>query len=99
MSVGKLKLRKTEFEGFNTLWQQQISLYPKATYKPFKERIKLEKYLTYIKSRKLRVVYTKFRLPDHKLAVEEGRRRRPFVRREQRMCPLCSVEVENENTS
>ena len=41
-------------------------------------------------------MYTKFRLPDHKLAIEEGRRKRPFLPREQRMCPLCSLEVENE---
>ena len=41
-------------------------------------------------------MYTKFRPSDHKLAIEEGRRKRPIVPREQRMCPLCSLEVENE---
>ena len=41
-------------------------------------------------------MHTKFRLSDHTLAMEEGRRKRPFVPREQRMCPLCSLEVENE---
>ena len=97
MTVGKFKLRKVVYEVFNTLWQQQIPTYPKAdTCKLFKNRIKLEKYLTIIDNRKLRVMYTEFRLSDHKLAIEEGRRKRPFVPREQRMCPLCSLEVENE---
>ena len=93
MTVGKFKLRKAVYEVFNTLWQQQISTYPKADiYKLFKNRIDL----TIIDNRKLRVMYTKFGLSDHKLAIEEGERKRPFVPREQRMCPLCSLEVENE---
>ena len=92
MTVGKLV-----YEVFNTLWQQQIPTYPKAdTYKLFENRMKLEKYLTIIDNRKLRVMYTKFILSDHKLAIEEGRRKRPFVPREPGMCPLCSLEVENE---
>ena len=53
MTVGRFKLRKVVYEVFNTLWQQQIPTYPKAdTYKLFKNKIKLEKYLTIIDNRK-----------------------------------------------
>ena len=85
------------YEEFNSVWQGQIPLYPKAaTYKLFKDRIKFENYLTNIKNRKQRVTFTKLRLSDHNLLIEEGRRRRPRIPREQRLCPLCSQEVENE---
>ena len=49
-----------------------------------------------IKNRKQRVTFTKLRLSDHNLLIEEGRRRRTRIPREQRLCPLCSQEVENE---
>ena len=48
------------------------------------------------KNRKLRVTYTKFRLSDHNLFIEEGRRKRPPVAREHRICNICSLEVEDE---
>ena len=96
-TASKYKLNKAVYEEFNCLWQLQIPLYPKAdTYKLFKNRLKFENYLTNIKNRSQRVTFTKFRLSDHNLFIEEGRRRRPKIPREQRICPLCSVEVENE---
>ena len=57
MTVEKFKQRKVVYEVFNTMWQQQIPTYPKTdTYKLFKNRIKLEKYLTIIDNRNLRVM-------------------------------------------
>ena len=97
LSTSKDKLRKAVYEEFNTLWQSQIPLYPKATtYNLFKNRIKFENYLMNTKNRKLRVTYTKFRLSDHNLFIEEGRRKRPPVARENRICHICSLEVEDE---
>ena len=94
-AISKYKLSKAVYEEFNNLWQGQIPLYTKAaTYKLFKKRIKFENYLTYIKNRKQRVTFTKLRLSDHNLLM--GRRRHPRISREQRLCPLCSQEVENE---
>ena len=96
-AISKYKLSKAVYEEFNSLWQGQIPLYTKAaTYKLFKDRIKFENYLTTIKNRKQRVTFTKLRLSDHNLLIEEGRRRRPRIPREQTLCPLCSQEVENE---
>ena len=94
-TISKYKLSKAVYEEFNSLLQGQIPLYTKAaTYKLFKDRIKFENDLTNIKNRKQRV--TKLRLSDHNLLIEEGRRRRPRIPREERLCPLCSQEVGNE---
>ena len=42
-TISKYKLSKAVYEEFNSLWQEQIPLYPKAaTYKLFKDRIKFE---------------------------------------------------------
>ena len=97
LTVAKFKLRKVVYEVFNT-GNNKYQPTLKHTYKVFKNRMKPEKYLTIIDNRKLRVVYTTFRLLDHKLAIEEGRRKRPYVPREQRMCPLCSLEGTERNT-
>ena len=37
----------------------------------------------------------KFRLSDHKLLIEEGRRKRPFIPRNERICQSCH-KVEDE---
>ena len=96
-TISKYKLSKAVYEEFNSIWQGQIPLYTKAaTYKLFKDIMKFENYLTYIKNRKQRVTFTKLRPSDHNLLIEEGRRRHPRIPREQRLCPLCSQEVENE---
>ena len=97
LRVNKVKQSKAIFEVFNTLWLQQIPLYTKSnTYHTFKDRLKFEDYLVQITDRKLRVIYTKFRLSDHSLFIEEGRRRRPKVPRELRICELCSQGIEDE---
>ena len=42
------------------------------------------------------MAYTKYRLSDHNLAIEQGRRKNPKIPRDLRICPLCRDEVENE---
>ena len=52
-TISKYKLSKAVYEEFNSLWQGQIPLYPKAaTYKLLKDRIKFENDLINIKNRK-----------------------------------------------
>ena len=70
---------------------------PKAdSYKLFEDKITFEPYLDLIKDRKLRTVFAKLRLSDHHLMIEEGRRKRPRIPREERFCPFCKTEIENE---
>ena len=51
----------------------KVSAFSKAAlFRLFKEQIKFQNYLD-IKNRKLRVSFTKFRLSDHCLMIEEGK--------------------------
>ena len=45
----------------------------------------MDDYLVDITSLRHRVTYTKFRLSDHSLMIEEGRRKRPKVPRDEHM--------------
>ena len=56
----------------------------------------MEPYLNDIKNRKMRVAITKLRLSDHCLMIEDGRHQRPIISRDQRFCPYCPGEIENE---
>ena len=58
--------------------------------------MRLENYLTTIKSRKQRVSFSKFRLSDHCLMIEKARHQRVVPERQHRICPFCPTEVEDE---
>ena len=58
--------------------------------------MKLENYLIDTNNRKHRVAFTKLRLSDRNLIIENGRHRRPITPREYRFCPHCPLQVENE---
>ena len=67
------------------------------TYKLFKEKPSLEIYLEHLKDFRYIKTLTKFRLSDHKLMIEEGRRRRPKVEKAERLCIYCDkMAVEDE---
>ena len=66
------------------------------TYGLLKHVVGREEYLIQIKNTKLRQKLTKFRLSNHKLMIEVGRHMRPIVNKEDRICPLCHLEVEDE---
>ena len=96
-TLSKYKLRKLIKEEFDTQWQTQILTFPKAdSYRLFKSRVVYENYLTDIKNRKQRVSFTKYRLSDHCLMVEKGRHTRPIIPRNERFCPFCPTNVEDE---
>ena len=64
------------------------------TYALFKTDLGLEPYLLYIKSFEMRSKVTKFRLSNHKLRIETGRRDK--IPKQERFCPFCPTDVEDE---
>ena len=79
-SVSRNKIKHAINQYFNELWFDQSTLFTKAeTYKLFKNKTGLENYLIDTTNRKHRVIYSKFRLSDHNLMIEEGRRKRPTI--------------------
>ena len=64
------------------------------TYAIFKKEKGQEKYLTEIKNKPLRKQITRFRLSNHSLMIETGRHMN--IPKEQRYCPFCEDQVENE---
>ena len=64
------------------------------TYSIFKTVKGREKYLSEIRNISIRQQVTKFRLSNHKLAIETGRHE--GVERDERVCPFCPNEVEDE---
>ncbi|KAI4882773.1 hypothetical protein NFI96_009365, partial [Prochilodus magdalenae] len=53
----------------------------------------LAPYLTTIRDQTLRRVMTRYRLSEHSLAIETGRRRQNWVPREARLCSHCELSV------
>ena len=66
------------------------------TYAKVKTEIGMEKYLLEIKNTDIRSKVTKLRLSNHRLAIETGRHAIPKVPKEERFCPFCKGQVEDE---
>ena len=68
------------------------------TYSPrnFPTEVGLEKYLLEVKNINSRQALTKFRLSNHTLNIERGRYTSPKTPKEERYCPFCPSEVEDE---
>jgi len=64
------------------------------TYALFKTEPGLEKYLAEVKNVSIRQHVTKFRLSNHRLAIETGRH--DGVSPEERFCTFCPNEIEDE---
>ena len=64
------------------------------TYSMFKTEIGMAKYLTEIKNVTIRSHVTKFRLSNHRLAIETGRH--DGTSKEERFCTFCPGKIENE---
>ena len=52
---------------------------------------KFEGYLEFMKNKKHLNTLNKFRLSDHKLMIEEGRKIRPRIPRNDRLCKFCNT--------
>ena len=85
-------------EKYITYWQNTTKTQSKLEcYLALKREYILAEYLTTITEPKLRKTLTKYRISDHRLAVETGRHRQTWRPREDRQCSLCSQgEVETE---
>ena len=64
------------------------------TYSLFKHDIGREDYLVQIRNTRLRQILTKFRLSNHRLMIERGRHLKLDV--EDRKCPMCEINIEDE---
>ncbi len=94
--IDKNKLRKITTSIFHTQWQLDLDNSSKSdTYRLFKQHMKRETYLELL-NRKERISFTKFRVSDHKLMIEQGRRQKPKIQRENRKCIMCTTEIDNE---
>ena len=90
------KLKKSINQVSLKEWERNFNCSTKSdTYRLFKNRPKLEKYLEHITDIRYVKTLTKFRLSDHKLMIEEGRKHRPKIDRADRLCPHCN-NVEDE---
>ena len=91
-----LKLKSYTYQIFHNEWKSNLDTSIKGeTYKRFKNNMKLEPYLKFL-NRKQRVSLTKLRVSDHKLMIEEGRRKTPKIPRENRTCKMCLGMIEDE---
>lgn len=88
-------------EKYKNIWHDQVFKdYPNLdhgsklrTYRKFKCNFSFENYLSWGDYRK-RKILTKFRISAHDLEIEKGRH--SGIKLNQRLCKLCSLEVEDE---
>ena len=68
------------------------------TYRLFKtiENYKCEDYLHQVTNTRHRITLAKLQLSNHKLALETGRYSRPFKKPEERIYPVCNIEMEDK---
>ena len=82
---------------FNLNWKTQSQTFVKSSlFSEFKNSPKFDPYLSQIQNRKHRISFTKLRLSDHILMIEEGRHHRPLTPRDERFCPHCQDCIEDE---
>ena len=92
------ELESTMKTNYFELWKDLLHNSPKLSfYETFKEYYEEEKYLNVLNNFEERQHFTKFRISNHKLAIETGRYSKPKTPRDQRYCLLCNNdEVETE---
>ncbi len=79
-------------------WTNQITNQSRMnSYVTLKREYELAEYLVSVRDTKQRQILTKYRLSDHRLAVETGRHRNTWLPTEHRICGHCETEeVETE---
>ena len=60
------------------------------------ENYKCEDYLRQLTNVRHRITLTKRHLSNHKLVMETGRYVRPYKKPDERICPICKKDVEDE---
>ena len=68
------------------------------TFQKFKtiENYKCEDYLRQVTNVQQQITLTQLRLSNHKLAIKTGRYLRPYKKPEERICPNCKKDIEDE---
>ena len=91
ISTEKLKLYTKQI--FHADWKAKLMESRKGrTYRGFKDYMRYEPYFNNI-SRKEWTVFLKLRVSEHKLMIEEGRRMKPKIPRENRLCKICKNKL------
>ena len=91
------KLKTSLYEMNQRQWLNEVNSSSKCdSSKQFKNRVKFENYLTDVTNIKHIVAMSKLRTSDHKLMIEQGRRKRASIERSIRTFPRCESCIENE---
>jgi len=79
-------------------WQAAVAAKPKLrTYKTFKTKLELEKYLLSEHNKPARYLLTRIRSGTNQLRIETGRWKRPMEKEAERICNFCADDaIENE---
>ena len=82
---------------YQTIWFDKIHSLTKAvSYISHKRLPCFEKYLKSVHNRNHKIALCRFRTSSHDLMIEKGRYFKPKIPRDERKCPHCKNEVENE---
>ena len=83
---------------YNKIWKSRIQETSKGKFfSDIKKDISFEPYLSSPLNRGERILITKLRTSDHDLEIEKGRRYRPVIPRECRLCRFCNNnQIEDE---
>lgn len=95
MQLSKPKLKKKLKDSYEAIWNVRMYNSTRGKYfQNFKKNISFETYLDTINNRKHRVCLSKFRLSDHNLMIEKGRKLK--LEKHLRTCKMCEDDIEDE---
>ena len=99
LKTSKSQATKTCNDAYDRKWKNQITdnSSKAISYCKYKSSIHLEPYLSKKLNNKERIAISRFRMSNHSLMIEKGRHVKPNkIKRNERYCPFCKNEVEDE---
>ena len=95
------QMRELRYNQFIQMWKldlHQNNRWPKLdTYKIIENDYCIEPHILYVKNKNYQRALTRLRVSAHKLNIEIGRHRRPYIPRHQRLCLYCNCgEIDDE---
>ncbi len=97
--IDPLRFKKAVMESYETNWFAALNKETGNkldTYRTFKSSLQYEEYLSHLSNAQHRRALTQLRTSAHSLRVETGRYEQPQPLRQDRVCPACKEEVEDE---